>query len=90
MPSTKQIKDTFQDFYSVGFAPGAIVYFSYDQPKEDVMSIKGMELIPKEVKPEVDQATIVGSVAATSPAPVQEREPAADKKMVDPLSKFVT
>ncbi|KAL8264815.1 hypothetical protein R6Q59_022945 [Mikania micrantha] len=96
-----QIKDTSQDFYSVGFAPGAIVYFSYDQPKgglldslsflkEDVMPIKGMELIPEEVKPEVDQATTIGSVAATSPAPVQEREPSADKKMVDPLSKFVT
>ncbi|KAL8252231.1 hypothetical protein R6Q59_035924, partial [Mikania micrantha] len=32
-PPKKQIKDTSQDFYSVGFAPGAIVYFSYDQPK---------------------------------------------------------
>ncbi|KAJ0428959.1 putative plant UBX domain-containing protein [Helianthus annuus] len=32
-PPKKQIKDLSQDFYSAGFAPGAIVYFSYDQPK---------------------------------------------------------
>ncbi|KAD3641103.1 hypothetical protein E3N88_30327 [Mikania micrantha] len=96
-PPKKQIKDMSQDFYSAGFAPGAIVYFSYDQPKgdgdvttsgpflkEDVMSLKGMELIPEEVKLEVDQATTIGSVVATSPAPVQERKPAADKKMVKP------
>lgn len=32
-PPKKQIKDMSQDFYSAGFAPGAIVYFSYDLPK---------------------------------------------------------
>ncbi|KAI3713263.1 hypothetical protein L1987_71837 [Smallanthus sonchifolius] len=96
-PPKKQIKDMSQDFYSLGFAPGAIVYFSYDQPKvdgdvatsgpflkEDVMSLKGLELVPEQAKPEVDQATTTGSVAATAPAPVQERKPAADKKMVKP------
>ncbi|KAI3813107.1 hypothetical protein L1987_17823 [Smallanthus sonchifolius] len=96
-PPKKQIKDMSQDFYSLGFTPGAIVYFSYDQPKvdgdvatsgpflkEDVMSLKGLELVPEQVKPEVDQATTTGSVAATAPAPVQERKPAADKKMVKP------
>ncbi|KAM0058300.1 putative plant UBX domain-containing protein [Helianthus debilis subsp. tardiflorus] len=96
-PPKKQIKDLSQDFYSAGFAPGAIVYFSYDQPKgdgdvatsgpflnEDVMSLKGLELVPEEVKPEVDQATTTGSVAAAAPAMVQERKPAADKKMVKP------
>ncbi|KAJ0433192.1 putative UBX domain, Ubiquitin-like domain superfamily [Helianthus annuus] len=79
-PPKKQIKDLSQDFYSAGFAPGAIVYFSYDQPKgdgdvatsgpflnEDVMSLKGLELVPEEVKHEVDQATTTGSVAATAP-----------------------
>ncbi|KAL8259846.1 hypothetical protein R6Q59_027799 [Mikania micrantha] len=42
-PPTKQIEDTSQDFYSAGFAPGAIVYFSYDQPKGrllDSLSLK--------------------------------------------------
>lgn len=32
-PPKKQIKDLTQDFYSAGFVPGAIVYFSYDQPE---------------------------------------------------------
>ncbi|GJT79140.1 retrovirus-related pol polyprotein from transposon TNT 1-94 [Tanacetum coccineum] len=32
-PPKKQITDMSQDFYSAGFAPGAIVYFSYDQSK---------------------------------------------------------
>lgn len=31
-PPKKQVKDMSQDFYSAGFAPGAIVYFSYDLP----------------------------------------------------------
>lgn len=32
-PPKKQITDMSQDFYSAGFAPGAIVYFSYDQSR---------------------------------------------------------
>lgn len=32
-PPKERIKDTSKDFYSAGFAPGAIVYFSYDWPK---------------------------------------------------------
>ncbi|GKV07884.1 hypothetical protein SLEP1_g19588 [Rubroshorea leprosula] len=32
-PPKKQIKDMSEDFYSAGFVPGAIVYFSYDLPK---------------------------------------------------------
>ncbi|XP_060193340.1 plant UBX domain-containing protein 1 isoform X1 [Lycium barbarum] len=32
-PPKKQIKDASQDFYSAGFIPGAIVYFSYNLPK---------------------------------------------------------
>ncbi|KAF6156890.1 hypothetical protein GIB67_000430 [Kingdonia uniflora] len=32
-PPKKQIKDMSQAFYSAGFIPGAIVYFSYDLPK---------------------------------------------------------
>ncbi|RRT74338.1 hypothetical protein B296_00009410, partial [Ensete ventricosum] len=32
-PPKERIKDTSKDFYSAGFAPGAIVYFSYDLPK---------------------------------------------------------
>ncbi|XP_060193342.1 plant UBX domain-containing protein 1 isoform X3 [Lycium barbarum] len=35
-PPKKQIKDASQDFYSAGFIPGAIVYFSYNLPKGTV------------------------------------------------------
>ncbi|KAI3501005.1 hypothetical protein L1887_36835 [Cichorium endivia] len=82
-PPKKQIKNMSQDFYSAGFAPGAIVYFSYDLPqgdenigpflKEDVMSLKGLDLIHI---PEPHQ-----------PAPepvVTAQKPAGEKKMVKP------
>lgn len=85
VPPKKQIKDMSQDFYSAGFAPGAIVYFSYDIPqgddsaqgpflKEDVMSLKGLELIPEQ-KPEPYQLAPEPVVAAGPPP----RKPAADK-----------
>ncbi|XP_020253374.1 plant UBX domain-containing protein 1 isoform X2 [Asparagus officinalis] len=32
-PPKERIKDMSKDFYSAGFVPGAIVYFSYDVPK---------------------------------------------------------
>ncbi|KAG6490945.1 hypothetical protein ZIOFF_052277 [Zingiber officinale] len=33
-PPKEHVKDTSKDFYTAGFAPGAIVYFSYDLPKD--------------------------------------------------------
>ncbi|PWA95887.1 plant UBX domain-containing protein 1 [Artemisia annua] len=96
-PPKKQITDMSQDFYSAGFAPGAIVYFSYDQSrgdggvaasspflKEEVLSLKGLELIAEQEKPEVNQGAAEPTAAATAPPPVQERKPAADKKMTKP------
>ncbi|XP_063948237.1 plant UBX domain-containing protein 1-like [Daucus carota subsp. sativus] len=66
-PPKKQIKDMSQDFYSAGFAPGAIVYFSQDLPKaspdddgaseassflqEEIIALKGLELIAEQVEP---------------------------------------
>ncbi|WOG96401.1 hypothetical protein DCAR_0415736 [Daucus carota subsp. sativus] len=63
-PPKKQIKDMSQDFYSAGFAPGAIVYFSQDLPKDDdgaseassflqeeIIALKGLELIAEQVEP---------------------------------------
>ncbi|RVW14162.1 Plant UBX domain-containing protein 1 [Vitis vinifera] len=64
-PPKKQIKDMSQDFYSAGFVPGAIIYFSYDQPKgndgaagnsgaclrEEIMSLKGLHLVTELVEP---------------------------------------
>jgi hypothetical protein len=37
-PPKERIKDTSKDFYSAGFAPGAIVYFSYDLPHGKITS----------------------------------------------------
>ncbi|KAF3783245.1 Plant UBX domain-containing protein 1 [Nymphaea thermarum] len=34
-PPKQQLKDMAKDFFSVGFVPGAIVYFSYDLPKDE-------------------------------------------------------
>uniref|UniRef100_A0A5B7BF95 Putative tether containing UBX domain for GLUT4 n=1 Tax=Davidia involucrata TaxID=16924 RepID=A0A5B7BF95_DAVIN len=92
-PPKKQIKDMSQDFYSAGFVPGAIVYFSYDLPKgddsgaasgpflqEEVLSLKGLELIPEQMEP-VQLAP--EPVVASPSLAVQERKP-ADKKPVKP------
>uniref|UniRef100_A0A5B6ZQ44 Putative tether containing UBX domain for GLUT4 isoform X2 n=1 Tax=Davidia involucrata TaxID=16924 RepID=A0A5B6ZQ44_DAVIN len=92
-PPKKQIKDMSQDFYSAGFVPGAIVYFSYDLPKgddsgaasgpflqEEVLSLKGLEHIPEQAEPvQPDPKPVI----ASSSLAVQERKP-ADKKPVKP------
>ncbi|KAJ0457256.1 putative UBX domain, Ubiquitin-like domain superfamily [Helianthus annuus] len=89
-PPKKQIKDLSQDLYSVGFVPGAIVYYSYDLPKgvetpqgaylkDDVMSLKGLELVPVQ-KPDSDQPALEPVVAAV-PA---SQKPVGEKKMVKP------
>nr|XP_043607213.1 plant UBX domain-containing protein 1-like [Erigeron canadensis] len=96
-PPKKQIKDMSQDLYSAGFAPGAIVYFSYNESKgdveiaasgsflkEDVMSLKGLELVAEQEKAEVSQATTTEPVAAAAQQPVQPRKATTDKKMVKP------
>ncbi|KAJ4959778.1 hypothetical protein NE237_019688 [Protea cynaroides] len=52
-PPKKQIVDMSQDFYSAGFVPGAIVYFSYDLQKEtsvpflrdEIMGLKDLDLL---------------------------------------------
>ncbi|XP_008230920.2 PREDICTED: plant UBX domain-containing protein 1-like [Prunus mume] len=89
----KQIKDTSQDFYSAGFVPGAIVYFSYNMPKDDasdaksgpflqeeIVSLKGLELLTKHAEP-VESAP--ETIPEASPPVVQEKKP-AEKKPVKP------
>lgn len=91
-PPKKQIKDTSQNFFAAGFVPGAVVYFSYDLPKEDeahsgaflqedVMSLKGLDLVP-EPKKEPSQLPSEGVTAGRLPV-VQERKP-AEKKVIKP------
>lgn len=93
-PPKKIIKDMSQDFFSASFIPGAIVYFSYDLPKgddaaaansgpflqEDVMSLKGLEVIaeqPEPVQSAPEPATVI------PPAVTQDPKP-AEKKSVKP------
>ncbi|KAK3023601.1 hypothetical protein RJ639_044061 [Escallonia herrerae] len=86
-PPKKQVKDMSLDFYSAGFAPGAIVYFSYDLPngdngaagpflREEVMALKGLEVI-------AEQAEASQPVGSSPSSAVQEKRP-ADKKTVKP------
>ena len=51
--------------------------------KEDIMSLKGLELVAEEEKSEVNQGATEPVAAGGSPV-VQERKPASDKKMVKP------
>ncbi|XP_052198152.1 plant UBX domain-containing protein 1 isoform X2 [Diospyros lotus] len=84
-PPKKQVKDLSQDFYSAGFIPGAIVYFSYDQPKgpflqEDVLSLKGLEIIPEQPEP----AEAAPETTMPSPSPVVPEQKPAGKKPAKP------
>ncbi|KAL5793332.1 hypothetical protein ACOSP7_001926 [Xanthoceras sorbifolium] len=93
-PPKKVIKDMSQDFYSAGFIPGAIVYFSYDVPKgddiaaansgpflhEDIMCLKGLEVMTEQPEP-VESAP--EPVMATHHPVVQEQK-SAEKKPVKP------
>ncbi|OAY45763.1 hypothetical protein MANES_07G089400v8 [Manihot esculenta] len=94
-PPKKQMKNLSQDFYSAGFIPGAIVYFSYDLPQgddsaalssgpflgEEVMSLKGLELISEPTEPvqpaEPEPVTVV-------PSPVPQESKSAGKKPIKP------
>lgn len=96
-PPKTQIKDMAQDFYTAGFIPGAIVYFSYDLPKDDdctdadsgpflqeeIMALKDLELcIEKNREAEPVQPSPEPVPAAPSPV-VQEQKP-SEKKTVKP------
>lgn len=95
-PPKKQIKDTCQDFFSAGFVPGAIVYFSYDLPKddeansgpflqEDLMSLKGLDELVLEPEPEPKkEPTQTASEAASADAPVAQEKKPTDKKTIKP------
>ncbi|KAL8124248.1 plant UBX domain-containing protein 1-like [Apium graveolens] len=95
-PPKKLIKDMAQDFYSAGFAPGAIVYFSQDLPKDDngehesgfflqeeIISLKGLELIAEQVEP-VQPAPESSEPAVQIPSAAAKEQKAADKKAIKP------
>ncbi|GAB4847932.1 Plant UBX domain-containing protein 1, variant 2 [Ancistrocladus abbreviatus] len=90
-PPKKQIKDTLQDFYSAGFIPGAIVYFSYDVPKddeaysgpfleEDLMSLKGLDFTHEPIEPiQPPSEAVTGD-----PSPAVQQQKSAEKKAIKP------
>ncbi|WCJ34572.1 plant UBX domain-containing protein 1 [Euphorbia peplus] len=96
-PPKKPIKDSSQDFYSAGFIPGAIVYFSYDIPQgdddaaalnsgpflvEEIMSLKGLDVIAEPVESVVPSAP--EPVIAAAPSPVAQESKPAEKKTIKP------
>lgn len=94
-PPKKLIKDISQDFFAAGFVPGAIVFFSYDLPKEDeansgpflqedLMSLKGLDELLIEPKPEPkDEPTQAAQAASADGSVAQEKKP-VDKKTIKP------
>lgn len=96
-PPKKQIKDMAQDFYSAGFIPGAIVYFTYDLPKgddsthassgpflqEEIMSLKDLDLIPEQDQ-RAEPAPSAAEPVTAAPAPVIQDQKPASKKPVKP------
>ncbi|WOL14358.1 plant UBX domain-containing protein 1 [Canna indica] len=94
-PPKERIKDTSKDFYSAGFAPGAIVYFSYDLPKDleidsavvkegpylrdDILSLNGLDLTPDQVDPVVHPQQEPKQVETSLPVPAPDPKPAAKK-----------
>ncbi|GKV41308.1 hypothetical protein SLEP1_g48856 [Rubroshorea leprosula] len=97
-PPKKQIKDMSQDFYSAGFVPGAIVYFSYDLPKgnagaaaaansgpflkEEVMSFKGFEVITEQAE-RVESAPET-TAGSSGPSSITQESKPAEKKPAKP------
>ncbi|KAK1404403.1 UBX domain-containing protein [Heracleum sosnowskyi] len=95
-PPKKQIKDMSRDFYSAGFAPVAIVYFSQDLPKDDnevneavpflqeeIISLTGLKLIAEQVERVQPTPESLEPVVET-PSPAVKEQKSADKKTMKP------
>ncbi|KAL8097685.1 plant UBX domain-containing protein 1-like [Apium graveolens] len=95
-PPKKQIKDLSEDFYSAGFVPGAIVYFSENIPKghdgtdesgpflqDEVMSLKGLDLVGEQTGSVQPAEAMRESAVENPPATVQDQKP-TEKKTVKP------
>lgn len=93
-PPKKQLKDMSQDFYSAGFIPGAIVYFSYDIPKgengsfisgpfleEEILSLKGLELNSEDKSGEAFKES---DSVTSPPRPSVPQTSITDKKATKP------
>ncbi|KAJ8767829.1 hypothetical protein K2173_020769 [Erythroxylum novogranatense] len=99
-PPKEQIRDFSQDFYTAGFAPGAIVYFSYDLSKdccsdEDDIAIKSGPFLHEEIMSlkgldviceprEPVQSEPEPEPVIQVPAPVPQEPKSAGKKSIKP------
>lgn len=90
-PPKERVKDTSLDFYTAGYVPGAIVYFSYDKEKalnlddaviqgpylrEDILSLNGLDFKDEQTSP-VSSET--GKTSGESSAAPPEAKPATKK-----------
>ncbi|KAJ6850657.1 plant UBX domain-containing protein 1-like [Iris pallida] len=88
IPPKEKIKDMSMDFYLAGFAPGAIVYFSYDLPKDnpdattgpylrsEIMSLHELPPVLKNVdfvNPEPEPEIVKIIPTAPEPKPVSKK-----------------
>ncbi|CAL0323031.1 unnamed protein product [Lupinus luteus] len=96
-PPKKVVNDLSQDFYTAGFCPGAIVYFSYNVPKGDstvvdhighylrdeILSLKDLDVSNDEGQQSEPEQPAPEPAEATRRPPIEERKP-AEKKLVKP------
>ncbi|KAI4348262.1 hypothetical protein L6164_009002 [Bauhinia variegata] len=99
-PPKKLIKDMSQDFYTAGFCPGAIVYFSYDVPRgdntaadhvgpflrEEIMSLKDLDFANEQGQQSepVQSAPEPDAAIATIQPPAVQERKPGEKKLVKP------
>ncbi|KAG5082800.1 hypothetical protein JHK84_052838 [Glycine max] len=101
-PPKKVINDMSRDFYTAGFCPGAIVYFSYNVPKgdstvgdhtspylqEEILSLKDLhDAIDQGQQSEPVVQSEPEPAVATHPHPVEERKPAEKKISASGMAK---
>lgn len=87
-PPKQIIKDMTKDFYSAGFAPGAVVYFAYDLPtgaatntanflSDEILTLSDLDLgneKSENVQHEQETATAEVNVEPSSSVPVSKPE----------------
>lgn len=100
VPPKRRILDTSQDFYTIGFVPGANVFFSYDLPggselntdgvisgpylREEIRALDGMSLLSEPSDQPDDDSKTNSDSAYQSDAPRSDSAPAANKKSGKP------
>ncbi|CAM0904113.1 unnamed protein product [Alopecurus aequalis] len=98
VPPKKRILDTSQDFWTIGFVPGANVFFSYDLPvgselntdgksgpylREEIRALDGLSLL-SEPSVQSDVSKTNSDSAHQSVAPRSDSAPPPNKKSATP------